>query len=146
MTSIQVDTPGLFDTLKAVQSLQADLRKQANAELRAAARECASQLAAELRVAAASSPTPQAQLVARTIKVKSDRIPVVSIGGTRKVGRYGAPAGALVWGSERGGRNFVAADGGSYWIGPTVERFASSRALQSYRRGVYEILHKWGLA
>ena len=145
MTRVAVETPGLMETLKAFQGLETDLRKQANGELRDAARECATELASLLRIAAAGSPTPQAALVARSIKVKSDRIPVVSIGGSRKVGRYGAPASALVWGPEHGGPNFVAGEGGSYWIAPTVDRFSSSRALATYRRAVFELLRKWKL-
>jgi hypothetical protein len=145
MPTVRVETPGLFETLKATQGLEADLRRTANGELRAIARTCAGELATELKQAAASSPTPQARLMAPTIRVKSDRIPVVSIGGSRRVGRHKTPAARLVWGSESGGRNFRAPAGGSYWIKPTVERFASSGALKSYRRGVYDILRKWRL-
>lgn len=146
MTRVAIETDGLMETLKAFQGLEADLRKEANGELRAAARQCAGELATALRAAASSSPTPVARRVASAIKVKSDRVPVVSIGGSARVGRYGAPAGELVWGSERGGHNFAAAAGGSYWIAPTVERFASSDALRSFRAGVDALLRKWGLA
>jgi hypothetical protein len=145
MTAVNVETEGITETLRAVQGLDADLRRTVNGELRAAAGKCANELGARLHIAAASSPTPQAALVARTIKVKSDRIPVVSIGGNQKVGRYGARASALQWGSEQGGKNFVAAKGGNYWIKPTVDEFADNGAIAVYRRAVYEIMHKWGL-
>jgi hypothetical protein len=146
MTAVTLESEGLMETLKAFQGLEADLRKEANAELRAAAKTCAGELANALKVAAAGSPTPVAARVAKSIKVKSDRIPVVSIGGSRKVGRYGAPAAALVSGSEDGGKNFGAPKGGAYWIAPTVERFGSSgEALRSYRGAVDDLVRKWGL-
>ena len=145
MTAVTLESEGLMETLKAFQGLEADLRKEANAELRAAAKTCAGELATALKVAAAGSPTPVAARVAKSIKVKSDRIPVVSIGGSRKVGRYGAPAAALVSGSEEGGKNFAAPKGGAYWIAPTVERFGSSGAIRPYRAAVDELVRKWGL-
>ena len=36
---------------------------------------------------------------------------ITYFGGARKVGRHGNPAGVLLWGSERGGRNFAAPAG-----------------------------------
>jgi hypothetical protein len=147
---ISVDVQGVQETLKAFGGLEADLRKEANAELRQAAKECASALVALLVAAAGASGVPVAQRVAASIKVKSDRIPVVSIGGPRRVGRRGAPAAALLWGSETGPagpvNHFgVPRNAGGYWIAPTVEKFATNKAPEIYRRKVYEIMRKWGL-
>jgi hypothetical protein len=141
--SITID--GLTDTLRSVQGLEADLRKQTNGELRKAAGECATLLATDLRGAASSAATPVSRRVAESIKVKSDRLPSVSIGGSRRVGRYGAPASALVWGSEHGGHNFAAGESGGYWIKPTVERFEKGRAIPAYKAAVVAILHARGL-
>lgn len=143
--SLEVD--GLLETLKAVRGIADALeRKETNQELRHAARLSAGGLAADLARAASASGVPVAPRVASSIKVKSDRIPVVAIGGPKKVGtgKRGA-AGALIWGSEHGpksdpNRFAVGPNSAGYWIAPTVARFGSSAALDNYRRAVYEIL------
>ena len=142
---------GMTETLKAFRGLEADLRKQANAELRGAARQCATVLAAQLARAASSSGVPVAPRVARSIKVKSDRLPVVSIGGPMKVGSGArSSAAALVWGSEQGPKSDpnhfgVGPNLAGYWIAPTVARFQGNEALDIYKRGVYETMHSYGL-
>ena len=146
--SVEVD--GLLETLKAFQALERDLRSEANAELRSAARTCATMLAGHLARAAAASGVPVARRVARSIRVKSDRIPVVSIGGPLKVGASGGAAGALVWGSEHGphgdvNRFAVPASSAGYWIAPTVKAFQGDEAVTVYKRAVYELQRNWGL-
>jgi hypothetical protein len=144
--SLSVEAEGLTETLAALRGLERDLRAEANSEIRAGARVAAEGLAAELRRSAASSPTPVARRVASSIKVKSDRFPTVSIGGTKRVGRRGAIAAKLVWGSEHGGAKFGAPAGGTYWIAPAVRRFEMSGAVPIFRRAVYEIVKRRGLA
>ena len=146
-----IEVEGLTETLKAFQGLEADLRKQANAELRGAAKTCAAVLAGRLVIAAESSGVPVAPRVARSIRVKSDRLPVVSIGGPRKVGtgKRGSAA-ALVWGSEQGPKSEpnhfgVGANPAGYWIAPTVAAFAGDQAVELYRRAVYKTMHSYGL-
>lgn len=134
-----------METLKAFNALEQDLRKETNAELRQAAKTCATVLAAQLARAAAGSGVPVAPLVARSIKVKSDRVPVVSIGGSARVGRYGAPASALAWGSEHGGHNFAAGPSSGYWIRPTVEAFQGDESIAIYKRAVYDLQRKHDL-
>jgi hypothetical protein len=146
--SIEVD--GLTETLRAVQGLAADLeRPAANTELRNAADRCARDGAAELALAAGASGVPVAPRVARSIRVKRDRLPVLSIGGGIAVGRRGAPAGALVWGSEQGPKghvnHFGVPPGSGYWIAPAVERFKSSGAVDIYKRAVVDVLRHWRL-
>jgi hypothetical protein len=146
--SVEVD--GLMETLKAFQGLERELRKEANSELRQAARTCAAVLAGHLARAASSSPTRVARRVARSIRVKSDRVPVVSIGGPLKVGATGAQAGALVWGSEHGpagdvNRFGVPASSAGYWIGPTVAAFQRDEAVTIFKRAVYSIQRRYGL-
>jgi hypothetical protein len=147
---VTVETPGLFETLKAFQGLERDLRSEANAELRGAARACAARLVVELQRAAAACGVPVAPLVAAAARVKSDRIPVVTIGGARRVGRHGTPAGRLAWGSEQGSKSspdrFAAAlNPAGYWIAPTVERFARSDAVAIYRRAIVDLQRRHGL-
>lgn len=146
-----VEVDGLVETLRAFQGLEADLRREANAELRAAGREAALAFADQLRGAAARSGVPVAARVAGSITVKSDRLPTVRIGGPKRVGRRGAPAAALVWGSEHGPAGDVnhfgvPSSAGGYWITPTSRRFASTDALTIYRRAVYDTMRRYRLA
>lgn len=149
---LSVEMDGMMETLKSVRGLADALdRKEANAELRAAAKETASGLAVGLVAAASSSGVPVAPRVARSIRVKSDRLPVVSIGGPTKVGSgKNGSAGALVWGSEQGPKGDpnhfgVAPNASGYWIGPTVQRWTEGPALDNYRRAVAAILRRWRL-
>ena len=143
MSSIEIE--GLTETLKAFQGLEKDLRQQANSELRRAAGECASGLVNELRASASGSATPVAARVAASVKVKNDRIPSVAIGGRVRVGRTGAPAAVLLWGSEHGGTNFAAPTGGAYWIKPAVDTFKANRAVNIYRTQVAAIMRRYRL-
>lgn len=139
---MSVEMPGMLDTIQAVRNVAAELRPEANTKLRAAAGECAAPLVADLRSAAASSGVPVAPKVARSIRIKRDRIPVVSIGGGK--------VGPLLWGSEQGpksdpNRFAVGPNPAGYWIAPTVARFADGPAIATFQRAVYEILHDVGL-
>ena len=142
----------LFDALKTV---DVELRKSTNAQLRIAAKECAEELARRLKFAAYASPAPQTRLVAESIKTKTDRTPVVSVGGTKKVGRpyksrktkqkRAAVAGALLWSVEYGdykGR-FAARNENGWWIKPTTKLFGeSATATDNYKRAVIRILQE----
>ena len=145
-TNVSVEFDGLFETLKAFRELEADLRKEANAELRAAARTCATVLAGKLARAASASGVPVAPRVARSIRVKSDRVPVVSVGGNARVGRGGAPAAALVWGSEQGPKgstnHWGVGPSSGYWIAPTVKAFQGDESVTVYKRAIVELLAK----
>jgi hypothetical protein len=137
-----------METLKAVQGVQADLRPGINNELRDAADSSARELGVELLAGASSSGVPVAPRVARSIRVKRDRIPVVSIGGGMKVGARGGSAGALVWGSEQGPKgevnHFAVPPSSGYWIAPAVERYGS-KALANFRQAVADVFRKHGL-
>lgn len=146
MIATPIEAEGLVETLAAFKALDADLRREANSELRTAAKTSARELVGALRAAAAAGP-PVAARVARTARVKNDRIPAVQIGGARKVGARGAPASALLWGSEHGpagdvNRFAVPPSSAGYWIAPTVERFGSSAALANYKRALLDLLLK----
>lgn len=145
MPSLTINAEGIAETLDAFRRLDADLRKEANSEIRVAAKQCASELVTDLQAAASASPTPVAQRVAASIKVKSDRFPTVSIGGSKRVGRRGAPASALMWGSEHGGSHFAAGPSGGYWIAPTVKRFEHSTAIPKFERALDALVRRHGL-
>lgn len=141
---------GLAETLAAFKGLEADLRREANAELRRAGKTAATVLALELAAAASSSGVPVAPRVARSIRVKSDRLPTVTIGGPRRVGRRGAPAAALAWGSEHGPAGDVNHFGVSpsaagHWIGPAVRRFELGECMTIYRRAIVETMRRYKL-
>lgn len=145
---LSIEMPGLMETLKAVREVQADLRPGVNGEIRQAAERSAGELVVELQSSAASSGVPVASRVASSAKVKRDRIPTVSIGGAKRVGARGAPASALVWGSEQGPKgstnHFGVPPGSGYWIKPAVER-AGPKAVETFRRALADIYRKHGL-
>jgi hypothetical protein len=139
---------GLMETLKAVRGVEAELRPGVNGEIRQAAERSAGELVVELQSSAASSGVPVAPRVASSAKVKRDRIPTVYIGGGKRVGRRGAPAGVLAWGSEQGPKghvnHFGVPAGSGYWIAPAVAR-AGPRAVETFRRALADIYRKHGL-
>jgi hypothetical protein len=73
-------------------------------------------------------------------------VPVVKIGGRKKVGHRKTPAGMLVWGSEHGGRTFAAASGGTYWITPAVTAYAAGPGQGVYLDAVRGILADVGIS
>lgn len=143
--SFTCDTRDLIPLLKGLAQVEKSLRDESNVRLRNAAGKAAAQLAGELKQSAGSSPTPQAAIVADSIRVKRDRLVAVSIGGAKRVGSRGTTAGAILWGSEHGGVNFQAPHGGDYWIQPAVKRYAASGAQSEYLTAVNEILHDAGV-
>jgi hypothetical protein len=146
-----VEMVGGPETLAAIRQVSKQLGPEENSALRKAAGEAAAPLAAALVRAAETSGVPVAPRVARSIAVKRDRIPVVAIGGSRKVGTgKRGQAGALLWGSEQGAKSdpdhfAVAPNSAGYWIAPTVARFADGPAIARFQRAVYETLHGAGL-
>lgn len=147
MSNIEVE--GLMETIKSFSEIEAEFRKQANGELRTAAGDCARMLVGKLQTSAAASGVPVAPRVASATRVKSDRLPVVSIGGSKRVGIRGAPASRLLWGSEHGPKgdvnHFGVPPSSGYWIKPAVERFKGNEAIRIYRGKVAEIMRKYGL-
>lgn len=147
--ALSIEADGLVETLSAFKGLEADLRKVANGELRQAAAIAAGQLVQALQASAASSGVPVAPRVASSAKVKSDRLPAVSIGGSKRVGIRGAPAAQLVWGSEHGPRgdvnHFGVPPGSGYWIRPAVERFGKGEAIAIFKRALVAVMARYGL-
>ena len=117
---ITVRIAGLREVLSALRRLPRD----ADAEIRAAALDLAGDLA---RAAAAAGRLEgrQAALVATTVKARKDRVPVISAGGSKKLGRNRRPAWKLLFGSEFGANRLEQykphLGQGSYWFFRTVE-------------------------
>jgi hypothetical protein len=144
-SGITYDGRDLIPLLKGLGQVEKSLRDQSNVRLRNAAGSAATALSSQLRQSAGSSPTPQARIVAETIKVRRDRLVSVVIGGTARVGSRGTPAGAILWGSEHGGVNFTQPHGGDYWIQPAVAAYAAGGAQGVYLAAVNEILRDAGV-
>ena len=144
-TGVTCDTSGLVPLLKGLGSVEKSLRDESNVRLRNAAGVAAGELQRQLVQSAGSSPTPQAALVASTARVRRDRLVSVAIGGAKRVGSRGTAAGALLWGSEHGGRNFTQPSGGSYWIEPAVRRYSAGGAERVYLSAVNQILRDAGV-
>ena len=146
---LTVEMDGLAETLRAVRSVERELRPEANGAIRDAADSCASELLPFLEASASSSGVPVASRVARSIRVKRDRMPTVSIGGSTPVGRRGARAGALVWGSEKGPtggvNHFGVPPGSGYWIAPATAAFKRGRAIPIFQLALVRIFSRYGL-
>lgn len=139
------DLKGLFNAFK-------ELDKDTNEKLRTEVYQITDYIARSIKTAAEYAPMPdQARLIAETVRPRKDRVPYVTIGGSKylKVSRRGTPgnprprAGQLLFGSEFGAsptgglvpnatndrqRRFPYFSGkygwGSrgYWIFPTLRR------------------------
>lgn len=123
--TIVVEIDGVRETLAAFR----ELPKQASDQLRTAAGELAADLVPEVVAAARSDRSPQAALVASTVKVRRDRVPVLVAGGTKRLGVNRAPAYKLLFGAEFGSvryRQFHKGHQGKQgsWFFPVVENEA----------------------
>jgi hypothetical protein len=140
---------GLKETLRAYNRYG----KDANRELRQAAGGIADQLVPAL-ILAAGAASPQAALVTPSIKRRSDRVPVVVAGGSRRVrpntrSKRKVTAGEIFFGAEFGGgrrpqtRQFPPWVGTTgYWFWPTV-RAHLPRLRREYIRTLEDLAEKW---
>lgn len=119
--TLTVRIDGARDYLAALNAFGRD----ANKVIRDKAGEIAETIARQVIVAGMVEGR-QAAIVAPTTRVKRDRVPVVEVGGSKRIGRRRKPAYKLLFGSEFGGtelRQYKAHRGREgYWIFPTVER------------------------
>lgn len=119
--TVQVRIDGLRQVLAALNQLP----KDADVEIRAAAKALADSLALEAQQAGRLEGR-QAALVATTVKAGRDRVPVITAGGPKRLGRNRAPAYKLLFGSEFGSNYYRQfgkphLSGGSYWFFETVD-------------------------
>lgn len=132
---VDVTVTGVNETVGGVDRVAKSL-DPLSANMRAAVRESGDGLARALVAAAASSPTPQAKLVAQTIHVTQTTTADVKLGGGQAVGSRGTPARELVEGSEHGGHNFSApVNAAGYWIAPTIRRYQDGEAAKPIQAG-----------
>lgn len=145
----ELTVTGLKETLRAFNRYG----KDANKELRQAAGGVADTLVPVL-ILAAGMASPQAALVTPSIKRRSDRVPVIVAGGSRRVrpstrSARKVTAGDIFFGSEFGGgrrpstRQFPPWVGKTgYWFWPTV-RAHLPRLRREYIRTLDELADKW---
>jgi hypothetical protein len=140
--TLNVKIDGVRETLKAFNQLP----KDAANELRAAALELSKQLASAA-AASGRAEGSQAGLVATTVKAAKDRVPVVTAGGVKRLGRNKKPAYKLLFGSEFGSDNYEQyrphlGRGGSYWFYQTIQDEQTAIA-DAWSKAANEIIRKF---
>lgn len=128
--TVSVKIEGLRETLKAFN----DLPKEASDELRDQSMKLSQFIALQAK-ASGKADTRQSALVADTVKAKRDRTPVVTAGGTTKIGRRGTPAYKILFGSMFGSNQYKQfgrphAGREAFWFFPVIEE--NSAAIAAY--------------
>lgn len=139
---VTVHIDGVREVLAALRSLP----KDASNELRAAALDISKEIA-EAAAASGRQEGSQAALVAKTVKARRDRVPVVVAGGNRKLGSNKAPAYKLLFGSEFGANRYEQyrphLGRGSYWFFRTIED-EQVQIAERWLKAADEIVRKFG--
>lgn len=114
--TVSVSTSGVRQVLKAF----AKMPKEASEQLRDRSLALSKGLAVDV-AAAARARGSQAALMASTVKATRDRVPSVTAGGLKRVGRHKAPAHTLLFASEFGMTRR------SGWYAASQYRFSTGR-------------------
>lgn len=142
--TIKVHIDGIHQTLAALSKLP----KDAGDELRNAALDLSKELANAVKANGAQEGR-QAALVAKTVKARRDRVPVVVAGGNRKLGSNKAPAYKLLFGSEFGADRYTQfrphLGRGSYWFFRTIEE-EQVEIAERWMQAADDIVQKFGEA
>jgi hypothetical protein len=140
--TIRVNITGVRETLVAFR----ELPKVATVELRDAAGRIAEMLAIAAR-ARGSASSKQSALVAPTVRVVRDRVPVVQVGGATRVGHRNTPAWRILLGAEFGARSYKQfrphRGNRGYWFFSTIEG-NEERISAEWNRAADEIIRRWG--
>ena len=130
---------GLNELLRALNKLP----KEAGRELRASSKTIADRyMAPAWRDAAINYAGPWGDEIAKSVRSGVDRIPVVRIGGNRKVFSGGASATMVRFPSDSGQRgNSFAPFEKTDWIGKRAPY--QDRALQEWGQAVDRVIAKW---
>jgi hypothetical protein len=143
-----ITVEGAVETEHALSAVADDL-KPGGAVDAEAGNAVAELLAPALVAAALASGVPVAPRVARSIRITPGARPTVSIGGAEAVGRDGAPAYHLVWGSEHGPagepNHFGVPHGPGYWIKPAVDRVKDAQAPAAFDLAIAGRIRRHGL-
>lgn len=143
--TIRVSIEGVREVLRAMDALPKDV----NDGLREESKKLAEELATRVRADGMADAAPQSPDVARTTKAVRDRVPVIQVGGTQRVGRRRAPAYKLLFGSVFGSnsyRQFHRPHAGTegYWIFPTIER-NQARIAAAWNKVADDAVRKWAV-
>jgi len=140
---------GVKETLAAFRGLP----KEANKALRQRSKELVAALVPKVQSAAMAAPTPQAALVAPTVRPASDRVPAIQAGGrsatavvfgsefgmNRHSGWYAAPryesSTGLQYHHEHTGREGL-------WFFPTVEREGPA-LIRAWQRAADDVVREF---
>lgn len=142
--TVAVQVNGMRETLAAVRAVG----KNAENALRDRAVELGKKLGASITAAAKRDKSPQARLVVTTLKVKRDRLPVLEVGGTKRLGRNKAPAWALMYGAEFGSGQYKqfhkrhTGKTGSWFFG-TVER-EQAEIVAAWEEAAADVVREFG--
>jgi hypothetical protein len=159
-------------TIRVSMDINADLRKLFNAlnemdkesknELKEKVKGIASWVADDIKTAASYAPMyKQAQRVAQTTRANKDRVPNITIGGSRVKFSGGAVSGDVLYGSEFGGdpasQSGAFPNGGrrfpypsprrgqgseGYWIYPTLRRL-QPKITREWHEACDDVLANW---
>lgn len=139
--TVKIHIEGVQETLRKFR----ELPKEASDSLRDRTQELSQELATIVS-AAARSDSPQSALLAKTVKAKRDRVPVIQAGGTSRIGSNRAPAYKVLFGSEFGSNNLKQyrphVGQGSYWFFKTVEESGPEIGAK-WNQVTDDILKKW---
>lgn len=140
--TVKVHITGVRETLAAFRQLP----KDATVELRESAGRIAEMLAGAARARGMAS-SKQSALVAPTVRVMRDRVPVVQVGGSSQVGTRHTPAWRILFGAEFGARSYrqFRRHRGSkgYWFFSTIEG-NEARIAAEWNEAADRIIQKWG--
>jgi len=141
---------GVFSALK-------NLEKEANTDLKNKVTAISAFTGTKIQAAASSAPfSAQSQRVAQTVRPNKDKIPNITIGGSKARFSGGAVSGQVLFGNEfgsenrnfNGGRRFPMMspplNGGNegYWIFPTLRK-EQPAITQAWIAAVDSVLNGW---
>lgn len=141
--AIRVSISGARETLAAFRALP----KEASKELRDASTRISEVEASKIRAAAVSS-SKQSGLVASGIKARRDRLPSITVSGTKRVGRNKKPLNKIMFGANFGAtrlkqfRPHRGAGQDDYWFFVTAEKDIP-RMVDQWGRAVDKVLRRW---
>lgn len=151
--TIRVDDQDLKDFLAVMNKMN----KEANTELKHEVLKISAMTATALRLSAIS---PRQKIIADSIRPRFDRMPTISIGGTRKITSYkrgGGTVGDILFGVEFGARQAFLRNGGrafptrsaplhggnrGYWLFPTLRNLQPEIKRRWYQ-AVDDLIEDW---
>lgn len=126
--TVTVKIEGAREILRAFSVLPKDAQKA----IRDHSQELARKLVPKAYVDMVAHGGPQGPLLASTIKAVRDRVPVISMGGTRKLGRNHAPAYGMLFGSVFGMNGYSGWFSAARYRGSSGHQYRPHRGQEAY--------------